>query len=662
MSSELNSNLKELEIPNDSKDVLTGVSLRIKDKLIKITFSQKFKEIEVLYIMDSISDLSKIIKGVRKKVKSKVPEMKSEEDLYKIEDVLLRNYQLFKPENLAETVDNDLKQAQNIRPDISPIEWQKTLQEKYEILRETTLKNFSDVWQAIEFALSVKNVLHIQGNSLPFIGIILGPPGSSKTLALQMLRKLMITFYTDNFTAKSFVSHNTAVSQEQLAKIDMLPKIKDKLFITPELAPLFNGKDDDLLSVLGIVTRIADGQGFESDSGAYGHRGYSGEHMFAWIGAAVDIPYKVYKHLSALGPKLYFIRMETKEETENDYLYELKYGNFNDSKKQVEDALLDYMKWFDYCPIGEFQSSVMKIKCESSDNDDYSLRIIIKLGELLRRLRGFAPTWETHGTQGSNYAYSHPIIEKPRRAMENLRNLAIGHALSKGRLSINSEDIPIIIKVALSTAPVERVNVFDLLINKNGTLTTSEIMDFLNASRPTAIRTMTELKVLGLVNMDQGSGENDNSPLSIKLKDKFKWFLSDEFKRLRGGFIPEKFEECKEKSPPPTLKKYDDTYENLDFEALKDVFWKSFEGIEEEEKKASPILGPKLIKRVKLTNELLNKTVIASSEDSPTVITAEVVDKIINKLVREGKLAEPRKGQYYKITRDNKSAAATAAA
>jgi hypothetical protein len=327
------------------------------------------------------------------------------------------------------------------------------------------------------------------------------------------------------------------------------------LFITPELAPLFNGKDDDLLSVLGIVTRIADGQGFESDSGAYGHRGYSGEHMFAWIGAAVDIPYKVYKHLSALGPKLYFIRMETKEETENDYLYELKYGNFNDSKKQVEDALLDYMKWFDYCPTGEIQSSVMKIKCESSDNDDYSLRIIIKLGELLRRLRGFAPTWETHGTQGSNYAYSHPIIEKPRRAVENLRNLAIGHALSKGRPSINSEDIPIIIKVALSTAPVERVNVFDLLIIKNGTLTTSEIMDFLNASRPTAIRTMTELKVLGLVNMEQGSGDHDNSPLSIKLKDKFKWFLSDEFKRLRGGFIPEKFEECKEKSPPTYTEK-----------------------------------------------------------------------------------------------------------
>jgi hypothetical protein len=120
----------------------------------------------------------------------------------------------------------------------------------------------------------------------------------------------------------------------------------------------------------------------------------------------------------------------------------------------------------------------------------------------------------------------------------------------------------------------------------------------------------------------------------------------------------------KKNPPPPTLKKYDDTYENLDFEAIKDVFWKSFEEIEEKEKKASPILGPKLIKRVKLTNELLNKTVISTSEDSSIIVTGEVVDKLINKLVREGKLAEPRKGQYYKISTDgsNKSDADASAA
>jgi hypothetical protein len=57
------------------------------------------------------------------------------------------------------------------------------------------------------------------------------------------------------------------------------------------------------------MTRILDGNGYESDSGTQGHRGYSGKMMFTWIGAAVDIPHKVHKLLGTLGPKLYFLRL-----------------------------------------------------------------------------------------------------------------------------------------------------------------------------------------------------------------------------------------------------------------------------------------------------------------------------------------------------------------
>ncbi|WP_148686285.1 hypothetical protein [Candidatus Nitrosocosmicus hydrocola] len=648
---------KSLEIPEDSKDVVADISLRLKEKILIVTLSDRFEGSKILYVAENISDLSKIVKGLCKKVKSKIHEMSemSEKDLYKIEDAILRNHQIFKTEDHLRTGEPQSEPKQEPRPEISQEEWQKTLQEKYQILREATFKNFPDVWQAIEFALSVKNVIHIKGNTLPFIGIILGAPSSSKTLALEMLRKLTVTFYTDNFTAKSFVSHNTSVSQEQLAKIDMLPKIKDKLFITPELAPLFNGKDEDLLLILGIVTRIADGQGFESDSGAYGHRGYNGDIMFAWIGAAVDIPRKVYKHLSTLGPKLYFMRMQTKKKTENDYLNELKYGNFNDSKKQVEDALLDYLKWFDYCPTGEFALNIFKVKTEPSEDDDYSLKAIIKLGELLARLRGFAQTWETHGTQGSDYAYSKPIIENPSRAITNLRNLAVGHALSKGRPSITSDDIPLIIRTVLSTAPVERVMIFDLLLNKNGKLSTTQIETDLNVSRPTALRTMTELKVLGLVMMEMENENQYNSSQLIILKAEFKWFLSDEFNRLRDGFIPEKFEEvCKEKSPPPTLKKYDDIEDEFDFDSLENRFWEEFKEIERLENR-EPFSNLRLIGHIKLRNAIKK-----SSLSSPPIITDEVAERLLNKLVKEGKLIELRKGEYYK--NDEKNSAATAAA
>jgi hypothetical protein len=104
------------------------------------------------------------------------------------------------------------------------------------------------------------------------------------------MKKWPNAFYTDNFTARSFVSHSTAVNPEELVEIDMLPKIKNKLFLTPELSPLFTTKEEDLQQLLGIVTRIADGHGYVSDSGAHGHRGYDEDIMFVWVGAAVDNP------------------------------------------------------------------------------------------------------------------------------------------------------------------------------------------------------------------------------------------------------------------------------------------------------------------------------------------------------------------------------------
>jgi hypothetical protein len=72
------------------------------------------------------------------------------------------------------------------------------------------------------------------------------------------------------------------------------------------------------------MTRILDGHGYVSDSGAHGYRGYNERMMFVWVGAAVDIPRKVHKHLATLGPKLYFLRLsKSTGKSEDDYYEEL---------------------------------------------------------------------------------------------------------------------------------------------------------------------------------------------------------------------------------------------------------------------------------------------------------------------------------------------------
>jgi len=104
----------------------------------------------------------------------------------------------------------------------------------------------------LEFGLSIKNILHIKDCTLPFAGIILGPPSSLKTLVIELLKKQKRAspFHTHSFSPKSFVSHSTAVKREDFQLVDLLPKIKNKLFITPEFAPIFSARDEDLLQML----------------------------------------------------------------------------------------------------------------------------------------------------------------------------------------------------------------------------------------------------------------------------------------------------------------------------------------------------------------------------------------------------------------------------
>jgi hypothetical protein len=372
--------------------------------------------------------------------------------------------------------------------------------------------------------------------------IVLGAPSSLKTQGIELFRKWPTTYYTDNFSARAFVSHNTSVKKEQLPEIDLLPKLKNKMFLTPELAPMFAAKDDDLLQVLTIITRVIDGHGYFSNSGAHGGRGYDSPMMFVWIGAAVDIPRKVHKHLSTLGPKLYFLRLpkEFYNNPEDEYLKQIKGIDFGKKVSAIHDALFGYLKWFELCPntATEQSSGLQKIEWDDYKDDEESNRYIIRLGRLLGHLRASVPTWDTSHSQGSEYAYSIATIEEPTRAITQLSNLARGHALSQGRTFITKEDIPIVVKVVLSTASIERVTVFDLLLAHGGKLQTPVIVDSLNVSSPTALRTMTEFKAIGLVNMDTKATESAHVT-EITLKSDFSWFLTSDFQKLRDGYKPQ---------------------------------------------------------------------------------------------------------------------------
>ena len=445
---------------------------------------------------------------------------------------------------------------------------QEELKKKYDYLMAVTQKNFPNLAFTLKFAIAVKTILNIKGHNLPFIGILLGPPSSLKTFIVGLFKKYeKHVYYTDNFSPHAMVTHNSALKTKQLKRVDMLPKFRNKMFLTPELSPTFSLRDDNLLEVLGMLIRIADGEGFGNDTGAQGHRGYEGEMMFTWLGAAVDIPYKVHKLLGYLGPKLYFFRLSNTYMTEDDY-FNTRNENFSKKKKEVTDAFLDYLSYFDLNPAivieeeTEAERMIWNGHAKDDDNetdeeednvlpkiemfphldDEQAHKTIIKLALMLKHLRAVVPTFHTYGTQGAEYAYTLPVIEEPSRAITQMQTLARGYALSQGRTYITMDDIPLVMHTVLSTATLERVKLFELLIKKGGELKTNDICESLGTSPPTARRTMTELKAAGLVYTTTSEEEEayHNIEMGIILKPEFKWFLDKEFADIQAKLLKEK--------------------------------------------------------------------------------------------------------------------------
>jgi predicted transcriptional regulator len=535
----------------------------------------------------------------------------------------------------------EIERVKNANVGITSEKWQIGLVERCNELHNVVNANIPEIWPGLEFGLSSLRILNIHECTLPFIGIILARPSSYKTVGLNLLKPWYCIFYTDSFSPKAWITHTTAVdSEEELMKIDMLAKVKDRHFLTPELAPIFTLDEKDLGLIFGTITRIADGHGLASDSGAHGHREY-GDTMFVWTGAAVDIPYKIYKLLAGLGFKIYFFRLPYKEKTEDELLKQMK-EKFNEKKANIESVLHEYLVWFEIGPdlIHDEQSDLRRMRWNDEKDDEQALRWIIKLANVLKHLRCIAQTWAIQDNcQGSNYAYSVTQPESPERAIEVLKNLARGHALLTGRNFITLEDISIVVKTVLSTANIDKVGVVYRLIANNGKLTTKEIEKSLNVSRPTALRNMVELKAIGLVDLEEekvpaSPGNPPYNEKSITLKKEFDWLRGEEFQNLREGFEPvdnrEFLDEDKHEGAEDPTKGKTTPYTNNNVFSLEQstTFWRKFGELENAEVHLNPGME---VDKTTISGEKLQDALVSSGK-----FTQSEADIIIKDMEKDG--------------------------
>lgn len=387
-------------------------------------------------------------------------------------------------------------------------------------VRETVETHFPDLWPAIEAGLSTSATLLLKDSVNPVALIYVGPPSAGKTTVVSMFEGATfkgqdLCYRSDKFTTASFVSQSAKVTQEDLEKVDLLPRIKHKVLLTPELSTIFRGKEDELAERFSTLTRVLDGQGYTTDSGTHGQRGYTGDYLFAWLGATTPFDYSVWKVMAQLGSRMFFLVMDAAAEPTVEHLVSAnsKSVAYEEGVRRCRSAIQLLLE-----SIFTLHGGFRGLSWKQEENSPEVLGDIARCAKLLALLR----------TPYEKDRPSQP--ESPHRANAVLYNLARGHALVCGRMRLSADDVPIVAQITLSSIPVYRRAVLMAFARSEGKpLTVKQIEGAARVTRHTAEAIMDEMEWLGLaIHEKHGNGK----PSFLTIKNEWTWCMAQEFRSI----------------------------------------------------------------------------------------------------------------------------------
>lgn len=368
-------------------------------------------------------------------------------------------------------------------------------------VRDMVQKHFPELWPAVDVGLSVCASLFLEDNKNPVALIYVGGAGSSKTTVANFFNDHVSTYRSDNFTAASFVSQAANVQKKDLEKVDLLPRIKHKVLVTPEMGPIFRGKEDELATRLSIVTRVLDGQGYVTDSGTHGQRGYTGEHLFGWLGCTTPLDDRVWRVMAQLGSRLFFWHMGGSHAPTVDDLVSSTIGpQYGERCAECKKAVHSYLN-----ELSTSYEKVQGVHWESENDPKEVVQWIGRLAQLIAAMRSKE--------------------ENPRRAFSVLRNIARGHALVHGRRQLTRDDLPTVAWVALSSIPREYALMFWSVIDNDGEpVTVADVQKVLGLGHhQTAANRMQEMAEHRVMVFDA-----DRQPATLYFAKDWDWCTSSE--------------------------------------------------------------------------------------------------------------------------------------
>lgn len=374
-------------------------------------------------------------------------------------------------------------------------------------VRSIVLDNFDErMWHVIEAVMSVHATLFIDGIESCFGLIIEGPSGAGKSTALRPFEGINSQFYrSDDVTPASFVSHDASRDEDELSQDDLLPRIKHKTLLNPEMANWFGGDWGVRKEKMARLVRVMDGRGFTSDSGTHGRRGYEGDYRFNFVGATTPLKQKDWEMMGHTGNRFLFIEMPgrgNREEVYRDIIFsEREYGQkVNEMTRTIQGFLADL--WTENRGANGIEWTATPQQ-EVGDGLIYLSRLILHA----RAPRGDA---------------SEP--EDPGRVTDMMKNIARGHALLHGRNSVVMDDLNICARIALSTVPKKRRGLLRelLRLGPDGRMRTREVQNQLSVAHETATDRMKTLESLGVARHYKETVQGGQAEF-IELDPNFAW-------------------------------------------------------------------------------------------------------------------------------------------
>jgi hypothetical protein len=418
------------------------------------------------------------------------------------------------------------------QPRVAKVEPPQTLTTIVE-WRDVIAKNFPSLARAAEICLSVEAQLLLNDVVNPFALALVDVPSSGKTITLNFFSAPKeLAYTTDNFTAASFVSHANNVRRDELANVDLLPRIRFKTLVVRELNSILGAKEDDLVKSLGILTRVLDGEGLETDSGVHGRRGYTGDYTFMLLAGTTPIQPRVFKVMGNFGSRLFFLSLHTPDNDKNVLIAQNRGRDRKKKEIECRQATENFLRTL-------WSANPQGIDWNKDNDPDDCLRVVADCACLLASVRGAINVYRLDTADGEEkLSHSVPVIEKADRINCLFGNLARAHALISGRRQLTRDDLWPVLEITFDSAPPIRAKIFRHLIEKGGTLGTPDIERLLRCAAPTARKEMEALSVLGVVDKTEKEGQAH----TITLAETYSWFCSADCKELferRLGYMPE---------------------------------------------------------------------------------------------------------------------------